>query len=87
MKVYYSDGKLIMMAPLEDNTTFKVKINLVDHMCLALTEEEDKNWLWKHRYGHLNFKIFGMVNQKKMVYGLPQVNKPSQVCEECCKVK
>lgn len=67
--------------------TFKVEINQVDHKCLASTAKEDKIWLWHLMYGHLNFRSLGMLNQKNMVYGLPQVKEPSQVCEECFKVK
>lgn len=48
---------------------------------------EDKNWLWYHIYGHLNFKGLGILNQKKMVYGLPQVKEPSQVRDEWSKTK
>ena len=45
MKVYRADGRLIMKAPLTENKTFKVEINIFDHMCLASTAVEDKNWL------------------------------------------
>lgn len=60
---------------------------MVDHHCLASIAIEDKNWLWHHKYGHLNFIGLGMLNQKKIMYGLPQVEEPSQVCEECWKAK
>lgn len=58
MKVYHGDERLILKAPLENNRTFKVEINTVDHKCLASTGEEDKNWIWHHMYGHLNFQKF-----------------------------
>lgn len=44
MKVYHSDERLILKAPLAGNKIFKVEINPVDHKCLASTVEEDKNW-------------------------------------------
>lgn len=87
MKVHDGEGRLIMKASLVDNKIVKVEINTVDHKCLASTSEEDKSWLWHHMYGHLNFRSLGMLNLKKMVYGLPQVKEPSQLCEECCKAK
>ncbi|KAI5414128.1 hypothetical protein KIW84_058321 [Lathyrus oleraceus] len=59
-----------LMAPLVDNMTSKVEINPVYHKCIALTAEEDDNWLWHHTYGYLNFRSLGMLNQKKMVYDL-----------------
>ena len=77
MKVYRADGRLIMKAPLAENKTFKVELNTSDHKCLASTTEEDKNWLWHHRYGHLNFRSLGMLNQKRMVFGLPYVKEPN----------
>lgn len=43
MKVYHGDERLILKAPWEDNGTFKVDINMVDHKCLASNIEEDKN--------------------------------------------
>ena len=62
-----------MKAPLVNNMNFKVEINLVDHTCLVLSAEEDKNWLWHHMYGHLNFISLGILNHKKTMYGLLQV--------------
>ena len=56
MKVYRTDERLIMKAPLAENKMFKVELNTSDHKCFASTTEEDKNWLWHHRYGHLNFR-------------------------------
>ena len=55
-----------MKAPLTENKTFKVELNTADHKCLASTTKEDKNWLWHHKYGHLNFKSLCMLNQKKI---------------------
>lgn len=71
MNVYNSEGRMVLKASLEDNKTFKVEINTVDHKCLASTIVKDKNWIWHHMFGHLNFRGLGMFNQKKMVYDLP----------------
>lgn len=86
VKLYNGECMMIMKALLADHKTFKVEISTVDHH-LASTVVEDKNWLWHHMYGHPNFKGLGMLNQKKVVYGLAQVKEPCQVCEECCKAK
>ena len=82
MKVYNGEGRMILKAPLADNKTFKIEIGMVDHKSLDPTVVEDKNWLRNPRYRHLKFKSLGMLNLKKMVYGLPQVKEPSQVCKE-----
>lgn len=87
MKVYNGEGRIILNARLIDNKTFKVEINRVDHQCLASIVIEDKNRLWHHMYGHLNFRGPGMIDQKKVVYILAQVKEPSQVCEDFCKEK
>lgn len=76
-----------MKATLADNITFNIEINPVNHKCLSSTAEENKNWSWYQRYGHITFRSLGILNQKKMVYGLTRVKEPSQVCEECCKAK
>lgn len=31
IKVYNGEGRMILKAPLADNKTFKIKINMVDH--------------------------------------------------------
>lgn len=36
MKVYNGEGRLVLKAPLADNKNFKIKINIVNHQCLAL---------------------------------------------------
>lgn len=78
---------MVLKAPLADKKTSKIEIDTVDHQCLSSTVIEDKNWLWHHMYVHLNFRGLGMLNQKKMVYSLPQVKEPSQVCKEWYKEK
>lgn len=66
-KVYNGEGRMVLIAPLVDNKTFKIEIDMVDHQCLASIFVEDKNWLRHHMYGHLKFKGLGMFNLKNMV--------------------
>lgn len=56
MNVFDGEWILILRAPLEDNKTFKIEINMVEYQCLTSTVAEDKRWLWHHKYGHLNFR-------------------------------
>lgn len=37
VEVIIGEGILILRAPLADNKTFKIEINIVDYQCLALT--------------------------------------------------
>lgn len=87
MKVFDGEGRLIMRASLADNKTFKIEINMVDHQCLASTAVEDKNWLWHHKYGHLNFRSLSVLNKKQMVYDLPQINESIRMYEESRRAK
>lgn len=62
MKVLDDEGIFIMKASLADNKTFKIEINMVNHKCHASTIVKDKNWIWHHMHGHLNFRGLGMLN-------------------------
>jgi hypothetical protein len=84
LKIYDAKSRLILKGRLLNNRTFKVEINVIDHHCLASITSTEENWLWHHRFGHLNFKSLSMLNSKYMVHGLPQIRAPSKVCEECC---
>lgn len=77
IKVYDGKGRMILKAPLANNNTFNIEINTIDHQCLNLIINRDKDWIWHHKYGHLKFKSLGMLNMEKMVYRLPQVKEPS----------
>ena len=44
---------------------------------------KDSAWLWHMRFGHLNFGGLKLLSQKKMVYGLPSIDQPNQLCEGC----
>jgi hypothetical protein len=35
------------------------------------------------RFGHENFGGLKLLAQKKMVNGLPSINQPDRLCEEC----
>ncbi|GAU44417.1 hypothetical protein TSUD_100640 [Trifolium subterraneum] len=87
LKIYDAKSRLILKAPLSNNRTFKIEINVIDHHCLASITNPEENWIWHHRFGHLNFKSLSMLNSKDMVHGLPQIKTPSEVCEDCCAAK
>ena len=41
------------------------------------------NWLWHLRYGHLNFGPLNLFYKKRMVNGLPLIEKPDRIYESC----
>lgn len=47
-----------------------------------MQSSEENSILWHDRYGHLNFQSLHVLNQRKMVTGLPKV-KQFKSCE-CC---
>ncbi|GAU22886.1 hypothetical protein TSUD_376970 [Trifolium subterraneum] len=87
LKLFDAKDRLILKAPLSNNKTFQVSINMIDQQCLVTTVNEDQNWIWHHRYGHLNFKSLNLLNLKNMVHGLPHIKPPKQLCKECCIAK
>jgi hypothetical protein len=44
---------------------------------------QDSTWLWHLRYGHLSFKGLKTLHEKNMVEGLPKINCPTEMCEDC----
>ncbi|GAU22960.1 hypothetical protein TSUD_247040 [Trifolium subterraneum] len=83
--VLYS-RKLILKAPMSKNRTFKIELNVMNHMCLATAVERDE-WTWHYRFDHLNFRDLNMMSNKSMVSGLPRIHVPNEVCEDCVQSK
>ncbi|CAL2257014.1 unnamed protein product [Prunus armeniaca] len=47
------------------------------------TITDDQSHLWHRRYGHLSWSGLKILQQKKMVKGLPEFQAHTKVCEEC----
>jgi transposase InsO family protein len=43
----------------------------------------DDNWLWHHRYGHLNFRSLKFLGENNLVDGLPLIQHVDALCESC----
>lgn len=63
------------------NRMFPLYLQNNIHSCL-LAKLKDASWLWHFRYGHLNFDGLRTLKQKNMVFGLPKLEHPEEVCEE-----
>lgn len=63
------------------NRMFPMHIKHDVHSCFFV-KVKDPTWLWHFRYGHLNFNGLKTLHDKDMVIVIPQINCPSQVCEE-----
>jgi len=86
MRVLDSNGRLILKAPMSQNRTFKIELNVMEHKCLATATSRDE-WIWHYRLGHLNFKDIRDLKRRNMVLGLPEIDIPNKVCEECVQAK
>jgi len=86
LKVFDEDQKLVIKVNLSENRTFRIWMNILEHECLA-TSKNKMEWLWHHRFGHLNFKDLRLLIKQKMVEGLPQILVPKEMCKECIKCK
>ena len=82
LKMFDSNKRLILKAPLTRNKAFKIGIQIAEFQCLAASIS-DESWIWHHRFGHLNFWSLSELKSKKMVHGLPQIEIPKQLCVEC----
>ena len=59
LKVFDIKGRLIVKAHLSKNRNFKIRIQIMEHHCLA-TDFNDESWVWHHRFGHLNFRSLNL---------------------------
>ncbi|GAU51495.1 hypothetical protein TSUD_413780, partial [Trifolium subterraneum] len=86
LNVFYTKGNLLLKAPMSKNRTFQIELNVMDHKCLMTAYSRDE-WLWHYRMGHLNFKDLTLMQKKNYVSGLPAMNAPDEICEECLHSK
>ena len=82
MRVLGSSGKLILRSPISHNRTFKIKLNVIENMYLETATNMDE-FLWNYRLDHLNFKDINNLKRGNTISGLPEINIPNEVCEEC----
>ncbi|RVW92788.1 Retrovirus-related Pol polyprotein from transposon TNT 1-94 [Vitis vinifera] len=73
---------LIAQVNMTTNRMFPLYLDNTTQNCFS-TKLMDEGWLWHFRYGHLNFGGLKTLQQKNMVTGLPPIQTPSQICEEC----
>ncbi|GAU43423.1 hypothetical protein TSUD_334860 [Trifolium subterraneum] len=86
LNVFDTNGNLLLKAPMSKNRTFQIELNVMDHKCL-MTAYSRNEWLWHYRMGHLNFKDLTLMQKKNYVTGLPAMNAPDEICEECVHSK
>lgn len=63
MRVLDSDGKSFLKAPMSQNITFKIELDVMKHMCLETAYSRDER-LWHYILVHLNFKTHQKYEKK-----------------------
>jgi hypothetical protein len=83
-KIYHKEKGLIMETTMSSNRMFILPVK--PQSCVSTcfnTITEDSTQLWHRRFGHLGFKGLKILEQKRMVNGLPQLKTPSKICKDC----
>ncbi|KAJ7976200.1 Retrovirus-related Pol polyprotein from transposon TNT 1-94 [Quillaja saponaria] len=76
------DANLIAKVSMTRNMMFILNLQNDGAKCLKMCAK-DSTWRWHMRLGHLNFGGLKNLGEKKMVYELPFINHPNQLCEAC----
>ncbi|GKV49381.1 hypothetical protein SLEP1_g56135 [Rubroshorea leprosula] len=79
----YKDGtkkELLIKVPMAKNKCFPLTLDCESALNVTL---HDENWLWHHRYGHLNFQGLVHLSKQNLVLGLPIIGQVDGVCESC----
>jgi len=83
-KVYHSEKGLIMEARMSSNRMFILSVKAPSNVSACFnTITKDSTQLWHCRYGHLGFKGMKILEQQKMVNGMPPLKSPSKICKDC----
>ena len=68
----------------------KLRIDLKERRNVAVVTQEvfqeevkDENWLWHLIFGHLNLGGLKLLHRKRMVKGLPLIEKLDNLYESC----
>jgi len=84
-KIFHPEKGLIIETEMTHNRMFVVLADYSqskDQKCLS-SMITDQYTLWHYRYGHLSWNGINILQQKKMVDGLPHFKAIQQVCEGC----
>ena len=73
---------LIAKAYMTSNRMFPLYLENMKLTCMVAKQQE-LAWLWHYRFGHLHFGGLQKLQQKKLVKGLPKLDQPAEICEEC----
>ena len=72
---------LLVHVPMAKNKIFP--LNIAGEKQALKASFVDDNWLWHHRYGHLNFRSLKFLGENNLVDGLPLIQHVDALCESC----
>ncbi|XP_060179691.1 uncharacterized protein LOC132609635 [Lycium barbarum] len=82
-RIQDSNHGLIVEAKMTTNKLFPLDMQNIGSANFRFsTKLNSQAWLWHYRYRHLNFGGLKMLQQKKMVSGLPNFDSPADICED-----
>lgn len=84
--IYHPSRGLITRTSMSANRMFILfhkSSNHAAHTGECLHISPDLTYLWHQRYGHLSHKGLRLLQTKKMVHGLPQLDASNIPCAEC----
>ncbi|KAM1556843.1 hypothetical protein PS2_040150 [Malus domestica] len=83
-KIFHSDKGLIMETKMSSNRMFAISARCPpkEQRCFS-SQTTDQARLWHCRYGHLSWNGLKVLQQKRMVEGMPQFTASQRVCEDC----
>ena len=84
--VHEGNGDLLIKVRRSSNRLYKIIIHSGDSKCL-MARHDNVSWLWHSRLGHVNFKALKLMFAANMVYGMPKINLPSEICTGCLMLK
>jgi hypothetical protein len=80
--VFDVERSLLVKVPRVKNRLYLLKTSLAAPICLV-AHADDVAWMWHGRFGHLNFQALRELGVKKMVEGMPLIDRVEEFCEVC----
>ncbi|CAL8998661.1 unnamed protein product [Prunus brigantina] len=77
---------LVAKVSMTGNRCFPLSLKYANSVAMKATIEES-TWCWHRRFGHLNMQSLKLLQQKEMVYGLPEIEDAKRICQGCAMGK
>ncbi|CAL9023435.1 unnamed protein product [Prunus brigantina] len=77
---------LVAKVSMTGNRCFPLSLKYANYVAMKATIEES-TWCWHRRFGHLNMQSLKLLQQKEMVYGLPEIEDAKRICQGCAMGK